>query len=80
MPSKITVDWNKCSGAGMCVQICPMSVWDLEKTPEYNNEEKGHPNRPEDCILCMACVNSCPTQAITVEEADEAQSIKIGKK
>jgi len=80
MPSKITIDWDKCTGTSMCVSVCPMSVWDLEETPEYKNEQKGHPNRPEDCILCMACVNSCPTQAITVEEADKAQSIKRGKK
>ena len=80
MPGKITVDWNKCSGAGMCAQVCPMSVWDLEKTPEYDNEDKGHPNRPEDCIQCMACVNTCPTQAIIVEDSATGEAIKLGKK
>ncbi|MCD6263672.1 ferredoxin family protein [Candidatus Bathyarchaeota archaeon] len=79
MASRITVDWNKCRGAGVCVQVCPMSVWDLEEAPEYGNELKGHPKRPEDCILCMACVNACPNQAIEVEEADEPQAVYIKK-
>ena len=79
MPGKITIDWNKCTGAGICAQVCPVMVWDLEEAPEYNNEMKGHPNRPEDCILCMSCETSCPTQAITVEEADEGQAIYIKK-
>ena len=30
--------------------------------------EKSVSVRKEDCILCMVCVTSCPTQAITVEE------------
>ena len=35
---------------------------------EYGGEVRAQPTRMEDCILCMACVNSCPNQAITVEE------------
>ncbi len=65
---KVTVDLEKCSGAGVCKSVCPMDVYDLVEMPEYNNETKADPARMEDCILCMACVNSCPEQAITVEE------------
>ncbi|MFB0543601.1 MAG: ferredoxin family protein [Candidatus Bathyarchaeia archaeon] len=79
MPGKITVDWTSCSGAGMCAQVCPMGVWDVEEAPDFNNERKGHPNRPEECIQCMACVASCPTQAITVEDSDEGEAIYIKK-
>lgn len=59
MPT-VTVDKNKCDGEGTCVDVCPMNVYDLI-------EGKSQPTRAADCIACMACVNSCPTQAITVE-------------
>ncbi|MBM3291912.1 ferredoxin family protein [Candidatus Bathyarchaeota archaeon] len=57
---KITVDHSKCDGEGVCADVCPMNVYDIVG-------KKSQPNRADDCIGCMACVNSCPTQAITVE-------------
>lgn len=62
---KVTVDLDVCEGAGVCVEVCPMNVYDLV---DMGSEQKAQPTRMEDCILCMACVNACPTQAITVEE------------
>lgn len=62
---KVTVDLDVCEGAGVCVEVCPMNVYDMV---DVGGEQKANPTRMEDCILCMACVNACPTQAITVEE------------
>jgi NAD-dependent dihydropyrimidine dehydrogenase PreA subunit len=62
---KVTVDLNACEGAGVCAEVCPMNVYDMK---EVNGEKKADPARAEDCIMCMACVNACPAQAITVEE------------
>ncbi len=59
MPT-VTVDKNKCDGEGTCVDVCPMNCYDMVGG-------KSQPTREQDCIACMACVNSCPTQAITVE-------------
>jgi NAD-dependent dihydropyrimidine dehydrogenase PreA subunit len=42
-----------------------MNVYDMV---DAGGGKKAEPTRSEDCILCMACVNACPTQAITVEE------------
>jgi len=42
-----------------------MNVYDMVDTA---GGKKAEPTRAEDCILCMACVNACPTQAIIVEE------------
>lgn len=61
----VTVDLKKCEGAGVCADVCPMNVYDIV---EMGGEKKSQPTRQEDCIMCLACVNSCPTQAITVEE------------
>lgn len=67
MPDVI-VDQKKCNGDGVCIDICPVEVFELQKLPEYPDSEKSVPVRKDDCILCMACVVSCPTEAITVEE------------
>ena len=68
MLPKVIVDLDKCEGAGVCAEVCPMNVYDIVEMPEYNNAMKSQPTRMEDCIICLACVNACPTQAITVEE------------
>jgi len=65
---KVKVDWTKCNGDGVCVEVCPVTVFELQNLPEHPDTEKSVPVRPDDCILCMACVTSCPTQAINVEE------------
>ena len=60
----VKVDWEKCNGAGVCAQICPMNVYDMV---DADVGKKAKPERASDCILCMACVSSCPQSAITVE-------------
>ena len=65
MPT-VSVDWNRCSGKGTCVEVCPVNVFELR-------EIKGHPEtlkavsvREEDCILCMECIDQCIEDAIAV--------------
>ena len=60
---RVTVDLEKCSGAGVCKSVCPMDVYDLVEMPLYDNETRADPARMEDCIMCMACVSSCPATA-----------------
>jgi NAD-dependent dihydropyrimidine dehydrogenase PreA subunit len=57
----VIVDKEACDGDGVCVDVCPVDVFDLV-------DDKAIPTRADDCILCMACVSACPTLAITVEE------------
>ena len=63
----VKVDLEKCNGDGVCVEVCPVEVFELQNLPGYDTE-KSVPVRKDECILCMACVASCPTEAITVEE------------
>jgi len=65
---KVKVDWTKCNGDGVCVEVCPVEVFELQDLPKYPDTKKSVPVKADDCILCMACVTSCPTEAITVEE------------
>jgi len=65
---KVTVDWTKCNGCGTCFDNCPAVVFELQDLSDYSDSKKSVPVRPDDCVLCMTCVTSCPTGAITVEE------------
>lgn len=62
MAYNVIVDKDKCTGCGECVDVCPVSVYELQ-----NN--KSVPVNAEDCIGCEACVEVCPVDAITIEEA-----------
>ncbi len=65
---KVKVDWTKCNGDGICVDVCPVDVFELQDIAEHPDTQKSVTVREDDCILCMACVTSCPTEAIIVEE------------
>lgn len=66
--TKVKVDWKKCNGDSVCVEVCPVSVFELKKLPQHTDSPKSVPVKEQDCIVCMACVASCPTRAITVEQ------------
>ncbi|MDG6225679.1 MAG: 4Fe-4S binding protein [Candidatus Thermoplasmatota archaeon] len=52
-----TVDLDRCTGSGECVQACPMRILILD-------EGKADCVDIEMCISCCACVNACPNHAI----------------
>ena len=68
---KVKVDWTKCNGDGVCVDVCPVDVFELQDLAEYPDTQKSVPVREEDCILCMACVTSCPTEAARAQKPEE---------
>jgi NAD-dependent dihydropyrimidine dehydrogenase PreA subunit len=59
--AKVTIDYKKCDVSKVCVDVCPANVFDFK-------EKKVVVARPQDCIACKACENSCPVHAIKVEE------------
>ncbi|MBE0524368.1 MAG: 4Fe-4S binding protein [Methanosarcinales archaeon] len=54
----IEIDLDKCMGAGECVDVCPVEVFELV------DEKSTAPNIVE-CTECCLCVDSCPADAIT---------------
>ena len=63
----IVVDWNRCSGMGTCVEVCPAAVFELQELMGHPVTLKAVPVKMEECVLCMKCVPVCHEQAITVK-------------
>jgi NAD-dependent dihydropyrimidine dehydrogenase PreA subunit len=53
----IKIDYDKCVGAGECVDICPSEVFELVNG-------KSTPPNIDDCVECCSCVEVCPEDAI----------------
>ena len=51
-------DKSKCTGCGMCAEVCPRNVFKIEDKAEMINKNN--------CIECGACAKNCPFQAIKV--------------
>ncbi|TFH24705.1 ferredoxin family protein [Candidatus Bathyarchaeota archaeon] len=58
---KVIVDNTKCNGDEVCVNTCPVEVFEMK-------EGKSVAVKPDDCIVCRACEAQCPTGAIQVIE------------
>jgi len=69
----VEVDWKKCNGSATCVGVCPVNVYEMQNLSDYPDSPNSVPVREKDCVLCLACVTSCPTQAINVHEKTEAK-------
>lgn len=60
----IAVDIEKCSGCGICAQVCPSGSMRVE------NGKAAH--LPSRCQTCLACIHACPQKSIglTIPEAN----------
>jgi NAD-dependent dihydropyrimidine dehydrogenase PreA subunit len=67
MPT-IVVNWNRCSGKGTCVDVCPVAVFELQELMEHPETLKAVPVKMEECTCCMKCIPICIEQAITVTQ------------
>ncbi|MEG1345492.1 MAG: 4Fe-4S binding protein, partial [Acidaminococcaceae bacterium] len=70
------IDYEKCTGCGVCVQQCPQMVLYISTAArkihlKCNNRDKGKAALGDcsvSCISCGICVKNCPVQAITMRE------------
>ena len=54
---RIEIDYDKCTGAAVCVDVCPSAVFELVK-------KKATAPNIDACVECCACVQNCPEGAI----------------
>jgi ferredoxin len=56
----LRLDENKCTGCGMCLDVCPHEVFKM------NSSHAVIQNR-DACMECGACSLNCPADAIAVQ-------------
>jgi len=65
--TNVAVDWDVCTGDGVCIDVCPVSLYDwADASGHPTSEKKSDPAREPDCIQCLACEMQCPTAAIKI--------------
>ncbi len=62
------VNYDKCTGCGRCVRVCPVEAISLVSAndPHLTKREKATLNE-ETCLGCGICVRNCPADAIRLE-------------
>ena len=63
----VAVDWDICTGCGVCLETCPKQLYDWMETSNHPiSEKKAFPARELDCVQCYKCEIECPVQAIRI--------------
>jgi 4Fe-4S ferredoxin len=65
----LTLDKRKCTGCGICTEICPREAIKVTMTPKAEGEEAKPPTATvseEKCNYCSICEAICPFGALTV--------------
>jgi len=65
--SNVAVDWDICTGCGICINVCPAQLYDWKETAGHpTSEKKSFPAREPECACCYECETKCPVKAIRV--------------
>lgn len=62
---KVTIEDTGCRGCTMCVDICPVDVFDFDEAAFIAKS-----TRPDDCIGCLSCVYVCPSRCVEVADVE----------
>ncbi|MCD4742080.1 MAG: 4Fe-4S binding protein [Desulfobacteraceae bacterium] len=57
--STLVLDQDKCIGCGLCTEVCPHNVFELQNGKAEIVDFNA-------CMECGACVNNCPSNALEV--------------
>ena len=63
----VAIDWDICTGCGICLEVCPRQLFNWVVTFNHPiSERKAFPARELDCVQCYKCETQCPVQAIRI--------------
>ncbi len=66
----LTLDKNKCTGCGICMEICPREAIKVTRTPKAEGEKAKPPTvaiSEEKCHYCGMCEVLCPFGALSLK-------------
>ncbi len=67
--TSVALDQDVCEGDGICISVCPVSVFDWVDSPGHPaSNKKSDPVNESACIFCRACEAQCPVRAIKITE------------
>lgn len=55
----VKIDKEKCTGCGICEDICPTDAITVNETASVDEEK---------CVDCGTCVDECPNEAISPDK------------
>ena len=67
-----TIDYQKCTTCGKCVEFCHMKAF---KTETVNGKNKTNVNPNRCVVFCRGCEDICPAEAITHPDEGETQKV-----
>jgi 4Fe-4S ferredoxin len=77
----LTVNKSKCTGCGVCMEICPKEAIQATRTPKEQGEKAKTPTvtiDEEKCHYCGVCVALCPFGALTLKINGEESIPVVG--
>ncbi len=69
-----TINKEKCTGCGLCVQDCPSMIIAIGDYPYIREGKESH------CIRCQHCLAVCPEGALSIFGKNPEDSITVDKK
>lgn len=68
MDLKVRIDYERCEGEGLCVDLCPVGTLKIKTISEQLTKTTTIVADDKSCILCRICEVNCPNQAIKITE------------
>ncbi len=67
-----SIDEQKCTGCGKCVEVCPVEALGLVSAGDPKNKKKRKAKLDEKiCLGCAVCVRNCPVPCMTLGQRKE---------
>ena len=75
----VGVDFDMCIADGACIDACPVDVYEWIDSPGHAaSERKPFMPREPDCIICRACEEVCPVDAVLITAPDDVEAAMAG--
>ena len=74
------MDFDLCIADGACIESCPVDVYEWIDSPGHAaSDRKPFMPREPDCIVCRACEEVCPVDAVLITAPDDIEAAMAGE-